>query len=360
MKEKVLESCIGNEFLSVIDAMTRIQENAKGVLYIVNKNGEFVGSVTDGDIRRWIVKTGDIKGSVSDLLNRNAKYIFSDERDDAKSQLRKFKVRSLPIIDHQKKIVDIVFDDYYESGIVYNDVLNKVPIIIMAGGKGTRLYPYTKILPKPLIPIGDIPIIERIMNQFNRFGASRFYMVINYRKEMIKSYFAESELPYKIEFVNEYVPLGTAGGIRLIKQGFSTPVIVTNCDILIEADYDDILDYHRKSNNDMTIVSSLKKISIPYGVLNIEKNGRVSSMKEKPQLSTIVNTGMYIINPEFIEWIPDGKCFHMTQLAQAMIDNNKRVGMYPISENSFLDMGEFEEMKKMEKRINDGGDAADI
>ena len=333
--------------------MGKIQDNAKGVLYIVDDEKRFVGSVTDGDIRRWIVKTGDVKGSVSQFLNRNAKFINDTDTEDAKAMLKHYKVRSLPVIDADKRIVDIIFDDIYESCISYGKMLQDTPVIIMAGGKGTRLYPYTKILPKPLIPIGDIPIIERIMNQFNKFGVYHFYMVVNYRKEMIKAYFAETSLPYNIDFISEDEPLGTAGGIKLIGKKFSTPIIITNCDILIEADYEDILELHKNSGNAMTIVSSLKNISIPYGVLNIEENGKVISMQEKPKLSTIINTGMYVLNPEYIDCIPDNELYHMTQLSQMLIGEGKRVGMYPISEKSFLDMGEFEEMKKMEQRISD-------
>ncbi|WP_042256375.1 sugar phosphate nucleotidyltransferase [Butyrivibrio proteoclasticus] len=350
--KKNIANCLSTENITVVDAMKKIQDNARGVLYIVDENGKFLGSVTDGDIRRWVIQTGNITGTVSMFLNRNAKCIMESQRDIADNVLNTLGVRSLPIIDDNGFIKDIVFDEFYSSAGL-NDCLKDVPIIIMAGGKGTRLYPYTKILPKPLIPIGEVPIIERIMNQFHKYGACDFYLVLNYKREMIKSYFMDQKLPYQVEFVNEEEPLGTAGGIRLIDRVFTSPVIVTNCDILIEADYEDIISCHKQLNNDMTIVSSLKNISIPYGVLETGENGKVLSMREKPSIPTMVNTGMYIINPKFIDWIPEKEVFHMTQLAQKLIDSQKKVGMYPIDDNSFLDMGEFEEMKRMEKRLSD-------
>ena len=135
---------------------------------------------------------------------------------------------------------------------------------------------------------------------------------------------------------------------------FNNPIIITNCDILIKADYEEIIAYHKKFQNDLTIISSLKNIVIPYGVLRSEKDGIINEIEEKPQLSYFINTGMYIISPEFLEWIPENTFFHMTDLAEKMIRAGKKVRMYPISENSFLDMGEFEELKKMEKRIKDG------
>ena len=252
-------------------------------------------------------------------------------------------------------IKDVIFLEEYlkirKGNKEENDILRDTPVIIMAGGKGTRLYPYTRILPKPLIPIGDIPILERIFNRMSSYGVEDIYLTVNYKKEMIKSYFSESDHTYRIHYVNEEQPMGTAGSISLIEDKFEKPVIVTNCDILIEADYGNIMKYHQESGNDLTIISSLKNTVIPYGVLYSEKQGQITSMEEKPQITHLINTGMYVINPEFLEWIPKDRVFHMTDLVELMIQRNKRVGMYPISENAFLDMGEFEELKKMEERL---------
>ena len=230
--------------------------------------------------------------------------------------------------------------------------LSEVPVIIMAGGKGTRLYPYTKVLPKPLIPIGDIPIMERIINKFRDYGAEKFFATVNYKKGMIKSYFAENQMDFTIDYVEEDKPLGTAGSLSLIKEQFEKPFIVTNCDILINADYDDIYKYHMESGNELTIVSALKNIVVPYGVIHSSENGTVASMEEKPKLSYFVNTGMYILNPELIKDIPDDTFFHMTDLTNKLLKEGRKVGMYPISEDSFLDMGEFEEMHRMEAKLN--------
>lgn len=213
------------------------------------------------------------------------------------------------------------------------------------------MYPYTKILPKPLIPIGDVPILERIIDKFFQNGIKEIFLTLNYKKEMIKSYFADLNLPYNLHYIEELEPLGTAGSIRLIHQKIDKPFIVTNCDVLIQAKYGDIYHYHEIYGNDMTIVSSLKNTSIPYGVLHSGERGIVTSIEEKPKLSYFINTGMYIVNPEYLDWIPEGRVFHMTELAEMMIRKGKKVGMYPISENSFLDMGELEEMKKMEERV---------
>ena len=222
----------------------------------------------------------------------------------------------------------------------------------MAGGKGTRLYPYTKILPKPLIPIGDTPILERIFNRFAEFGVKRFYLTVNYKKNMIRSYFDEVNPNYEIVYIEENKPLGTGGSIKLINEKFNCPIIVANCDSLINADYNDLYKYHIASGNVITIVSSLKRITVPYGVLKTKENGELVEMEEKPKLSYFINTGMYVVNPEVIKLIPSDKMYHMTHLVDDVKKNGGKVGMYPISEDSFLDMGEFDEMRRMEQKLN--------
>lgn len=221
----------------------------------------------------------------------------------------------------------------------------------MAGGKGTRLYPYTKILPKPLIPIGDIPIIEHIINRFRDYGVSDFFIPVNYKKGMIKSYFADLLPDYSITYIEEEKPLGTAGSLKLINEKFKNPTIVTNCDILIEADYSDIYNHHIKSGNKLTIVSALKKIVIPYGVIKTGNQGNIESIDEKPCLSYFVNTGMYVLESELFSLIPDNTFFHMTDLVNKLLKENIKLGIYPIGEDAFLDMGELEEMRRMEKKL---------
>ena len=343
------------ETISLIEAMKKIDENAQGIIYIIDAERYLLGSLTDGDIRRWILKNKNLNERVSKIMHKMPKSLNISKAEQYADFMKSESIRSVPIVDNNLKIVDIRFlQDMTERHYENNQVLKDTPVIIMAGGKGTRLYPYTKILPKPLIPIGDVPILERIMERFHHYGVKDFYLTVNYKKEMIKSYFADQKTPYSIHYAEEDEPLGTAGSIRLIKDTFSVPVIVTNCDILIEEDFEKVIEHHYKFGNDMTIISSLKNITIPYGVLHTKEEGIITSMEEKPQLSYFVNTGVYVVNPEFLEWIPKGRVFHMTDLAEKMICEGKSVGMYPISENSFLDMGEFEEMKKMEDRISNG------
>ena len=351
IKERLLNLC-GKASMTIVEAMERIDANAKGILFITSDNDDLVGVLTDGDIRRWLIKTADLTSKVEELMNKKPKFLYVADKAKAVPYMKEKKIHALPILDNNSKLVDIILDDEENTISVNSNALENVPVIIMAGGKGTRLYPYTKILPKPLIPIGDVPILERIINRFYDYGASKYYMTVNYKKGMIKSHFAEIDPEYSIEYIEEDKPLGTAGSIKLIHEKFETPVVVTNCDILIEADYEDIYEYHKTSGNAMTIVAALKNIEVPYGVLKTAEKGVITAFEEKPKLSYFVNTGMYIVNGEMLEKIPEDTFFHMTHLAEKLMAEGLQVGMYPISEESFLDMGEFEEMRRMEEKLN--------
>lgn len=354
MKREELGRFLITQTAVVVEAMQKIDLNSKGILFVVDENEQLEGVVTDGDIRRWLVKTGDLQGKIRDIMNKKPLVISCKERKRARQYMEKYCVTALPVVTAEKRIKDIVFkeESSLEEDKEGENALQKVPVVIMAGGKGTRLYPYTKILPKPLIPIGDIPIMERIINEFRKFGAKDFHATVNYRKSMIKSYFSDNITDYQLHYVEEDKPLGTAGSLTLLAEELHMPFIVTNCDILIHADYSDIYRYHLETGNELTIVTALKNIVVPYGVIHSSENGRIHSMEEKPKLSYFVNTGMYILSPELLQEIPKDSFFHMTDLADKLLKEERKIGMYPISEDSFLDMGEFEEMRRMEEKLN--------
>ncbi|MBQ9355212.1 MAG: nucleotidyltransferase family protein [Clostridia bacterium] len=348
-----VDGFIGTKQLNIVEAMQRIDKNTHGILFIVDESDRLCGCLTDGDLRRWIIKTGGIEGYVGEIMNNNPKYTTEVLSGEAYAIMKKCKIKSIPVVDSDMHIINVLsLDDAAPHNVLDQKLLEDIPVIVMAGGKGTRLYPYTKILPKPLIPIGDVPILERILNRFYEYGADKFYITVNYKKEMIKSYFKDLSPEYNIDFVEEDKPLGTAGSICLIEENFDSPVIVTNCDILIQADYNNVITYHKESGNAMTIVSSLKNSVIPYGVINLGENGVISSMEEKPTLSHFINTGMYVVEPECLKLIPKDTVFHMTNLAEKLMEAGKRVGMFPIGEDAFLDMGQIEEMKRMEEMLS--------
>jgi NDP-sugar pyrophosphorylase family protein len=220
-----------------------------------------------------------------------------------------------------------------------------------AGGVGSRLYPYTKILPKPLIPIGEIPIAEHIINRFYKYGCRDFFLVVNHKKNMIKAYFNEIEKDYKITYIEEEKPLGTGGGLCLLKCIIDSTFILTNCDILIEEDYEKIYKLHKKENNVITMVCSLKKIRIPYGVIEIGQHGEIAKMKEKPELSFFTNTGMYIVEPEVVQGLEDNQAIGFPDIIEKFKQAGKKIGVYPIGEKNWLDMGQLDAMEEMRRRL---------
>ena len=352
-KEEIGKFTIKAESM-IVEAMQKIDINANGLLFVLDEKEKLAGVITDGDIRRWIIKTGKIADtSVDRVMNPNPKVIYTKDVALAGEFMEKYRITALPVLTLKNRISDIILKNQkMEEDISSKDSLKDIPVVIMAAGKGTRLYPYTKILPKPLIPIGEIPIMERIINEFLEFGSKEFIITVNYKRGMIKSYFAELNPDYNIKYVVEDKPLGTCGSIRLIEEKFDKPFFVTNCDILIHADYEDIYKRHQESGNEITMVTAAKNIQVPYGVINSSEDGQIIAMEEKPKLTYFVNTGMYVLNSNLVEEIPEDTFYHMTDLVNKLMSEGRKVGIYPISEEAFLDMGELEEMERMERKLN--------
>lgn len=337
-----------DENITGFQALERLDLVAKKVLFIV-QNGRLVGTLSDGDVRRWILSKGDLNEKVKKFANFEPKYLYYYEKEKALDYMKTYDIQALPIVDNDKKIKNIVF--WTKKEIFADSQRIEAPVVMMAGGFGTRLYPYTKILPKPLIPVGDIPIAEHIINNFKKFGCRKFYLVVNHKKNMIKAYFNEIEKDYEIEYADEDTPLGTGGGLSLLKGKIDKTFIFTNCDILITEDISAIYKFHKKENNAITMICSLKKFKIPYGVVEIGENGCIGSMKEKPELSFFTNTGCYIVEPEVIASIRDNTSLSFPDIVEEYKKAGKKVGVYPISENSWLDMGQMDELEKMKAKL---------
>lgn len=342
----VLEFLIDEE-ATMINAMEQLDKTSTKILF-VTKSGNFVAALTDGDIRRWILKKGNLDAKVKNIANYNPKFLYEVEKNKSKEFMKMHSIEALPIVDDNMNILTVILWNDEEVELKRN---LEVPVVIMAGGLGKRLYPYTKILPKPLIPIGEIPIVEHIINRFYRHGSDQFYLVVNHKKNMIKAYFNEIEKAYKVDYVDEDKPLGTGGGLSLLKGKIDSTFILSNCDILIEEDYEKIYNYHKKENNLITMVCSLKNIKIPYGVIEISETGEIESMKEKPELSFFTNTGMYIVEPKIIEELDEDKPIGFPDIIEQYKAKGEKIGVYPISENSWMDMGQIDEMEEMRRRL---------
>ena len=333
---------------SLIEAMKIMDDQKVKTLFVFNKE-HFEGLLTLGDIQRAIINNTALKEPVGKILKRDKVYGYQAEcEDEIREKMRKMRAEVMPILDEQGELVDVWFwsDLFKKTDLVEREKIN-LPVVIMAGGKGTRLKPITNVIPKPLVPIGDKTILETIMDQFEEIGCTKFYMSVNYKADMMKYYLGQLDHKYDIEFFQEDKPLGTIGSVSLLKGKINTPFFVSNCDSINEQDYRDVYDYHVENHNDLTIVTMVKTFRIPYGVIETGEDGLMTSLSEKPELTYQVNTGVYILNPNCIDEIPQGEFFHITHLMEKIKACGGRVGCFPVSEHAWKDMGEWPEYLKM-------------
>ncbi len=335
--------------ISAIDAMRRLDEAGCRILFIA-ESGKLQGVLTDSDIRKYILRGGDLASSVEKVANFSPKSLHLNERKNAQDFMMENYIDAVPLLDDEGNIIDVVFANQKVGDAKENARLD-IPVVVMAGGLGTRLYPYTKILPKPLIPIGENPIIEHVLGKFLDFGCGQFHLLVNYRKNMLKSYFADLENPYDISWVDEDKPLGTGGGLSLLKGKLSEAFFLTNCDTLIEADYADIAKMHKEQKNTITMVCATKQYTIPYGVVELSESGEYTHIKEKPCMNFLTNTGMYLVEPNVLDEIEDDVAQGFPDIIETCKKQGMRIGIYPIGEAMFMDMGQIEELDEMRRRF---------
>lgn len=347
MIDKIKEICITQE-ASIISALKQM-DAIRHKLLIVIKDEKFYSLLSIGDIQRAIIKGVDMNSPISTILREKTK--VASVNDDMKAVKATMKERSnefMPIVDDDNNLVDVIFwEDLFESQPSPRKSNLNLPVIIMAGGQGSRLRPLTNILPKPLIPIGEQTMMEDIMDRFVNCGCKRFYISVNYKADTIKRYFDNLEgKPYEISYFQENKPLGTAGSLHLLNGQINSTFFVSNCDIIIDDDYSEILKYHRENKNEITVVAAIKNMGIPYGTLETKEGGLLADIKEKPNYMFKINTGMYILEPHLINEIPVDEFYHITFLIEKLMKQGRRVGVYPINEGSWIDVGNWDEYLK--------------
>lgn len=345
--EKIKDRAIQSS-MTVLQSLKKMDE-AKVKMLFVFENDKFLSILTIGDIQRAIIKQVNLNDCILSILDSNKAFAsLNESKNIIREKMLRLRAECMPVVDDEGNLVDVYFwSDFFKQSEGEQREKIDLPVVIMAGGKGTRLKPITNVIPKPLIPVGDKTILEVIMDQFEGIGCKKFYMSVNYKADMMQFYLSQLEHKYDIEFFMEDKPLGTIGSVSLLKGKITTPFFVSNCDSINDQDYRDVYDYHIQNNNDLTIVTMIKTFRIPYGVIETGEDGLMQSLKEKPELNYQVNTGVYILNPELIEEIPEGEFFHITHLMEKVKVRGGRVGCFPVSENAWHDMGEWPEYLKM-------------
>ena len=338
---------------SIKSALKSLTLSGKRCLLVIQ--GKILyGTLTDGDLRRSILKGALLNQNIEKIYNKKPFKLeqgsFSDK--NLKKIFLEKQVDIIPVVNSKNKLIKVLIKDE-----IFSDKPKKISkgikndVVIMAGGKGTRLEPFTKILPKPLVPINGKPVIQHIIDKFSEQGMRKFYLTINFKSKIIKAFFNELKTKNKIIFFEEKKPLGTIGALRSLKNKFKNPVLFTNCDTIIEENYSDIIKFHKDDKNDLTLVASAKEYSVPYGLCSLNKKGYLDRIIEKPKYDFLVNTGLYVINPKIISLIPLNKFYNINDFISLLKLKKKRVGVFPIDGKNWLDVGEWPQYKKTVSKL---------
>ena len=352
MNENKLNGILCSPDMTIKEAMVALSNIRGQLLIVVGKNRKLLGVLADGDIRRALLKNTPFTTSISKIMSREPKKLLVSNKKAAAKKMKEFSIKQIPVVDEKGRVQDIIlWNDVIDREIELDKLNNSV--FIMAGGRGTRLNPLTKILPKPLIPIGDKPIIEIIMDKCKKHGFYNFIISLNYKSAMIKHYFAENEYDASIEFREEDKPLGTAGSLCLVKNQIREPLIVTNCDVITDIDYRNLLMFHKEKDFKITMVGVVKQFTVPYGVLKTN-NGHLLKITEKPEYDFLVNAGVYVIDPEILTLLNDNYCIDMPELLIMTKEKGYSVGVYPFS-GEWIDVGQWEDYKNAVSHMGFGG-----
>ncbi len=335
--------------ITIRQAMKVLDKTAEKCLLVVDDQKKLLGTLTDGDLRRSILAGAKFSEDISmSFYATPTKLVKGDFNPGEVSRLlQDRKLSLLPVVDEKGAVVDYITWSDLGDDRKSRKLLDDVPVVIMAGGKGTRMEPFTKVLPKPLVPIREKPIIEHIIERFTDIGCPDFHITVNYKSKILKAYFDELQPDYKIHFVEEQKPLGTAGSLRFLDGKFRQPFFVTNCDIIIKTDYTSLYEFHKKGDYDVTLVASTKEYVIPYGTCELNGNGHLSHINEKPRYDFLINTGLYILNPDMLRLIPENKFYHITHLIEDGKNQGKKIGVFPIDDDAWVDVGQWAEYQKV-------------
>jgi len=340
MNEKCL---VINESSGFYDAVKKLDENGDGVLPIIDKEGYFVGLVTDGDVRRAVLnKCLDLEHIVNKHPYKFSPNTTTDERI---SYLKRIKRRHLPIVDKKNKLVEIFTLNSIDFRMMPNTV------VIMAGGLGKRLGELTKTIPKPMLEVGNKPLLETILISFIDHGFHKFYISVNYKKEIIMDYFGDgSKWDVDIEYLIESKRLGTAGALSLIKENSIYPILITNGDVLTSLDYEKLLKHHIKQKAKITMCVREYEHIVPYGVIEV-KGYEITSLLEKPKMVFNINTGVYVIDPNIIKSIPKDTFYDMTTLFDDLANNKQKRCAY-LLKDYWIDVGQMSELSQANLDVN--------
>lgn len=325
----------------ILDTLEIIDRNARQIALVADENDKLLGTVTDGDIRRGLLKGKALQDPISMIMNPFPTVASPyDTRENILALMKIKQIHQIPIVDEDGKIVHVE---------VLNDLLRPLRkdnwVVLMAGGLGTRLYPLTHDCPKPLLKVGNKPLLETILQSFIDQGFHKFYISVKYKAEMIQEYFGDgSHWGVTIHYLQEKESLGTAGALSLLPELPSEPFFVMNGDLLTKVNFDHLLDFHKTYQAQATMCVREYDHQIPYGVVTLDKQ-RLVSMEEKPTQRFFVNAGIYVLSPNVLERIPHNRFFDMTSLFDLLMKDEGQTIAFPIREY-WLDIGRMADFER--------------
>ncbi len=336
---------------SILDALSKISQNGVRELIVVDNYKKLLGVISDGDIRKFIVKKNNLETSVFKVMNKKPFFIYKEKTSLTKLNSIDSNIVSLvPLLNRKNIVEEIISPKTIRYNFLQN--INDNNVIIMSGGYGKRMHPFTKVLPKALLPVGKKTLIQIIIDNFIKYNFCNITICVNYKKNFIKNYIESLNYFVNLNYINEKKSLGTIGGLSLLKLTNNLPIIVVNCDTIINYNYKKILNFHKKSSSDLTILLSKESIQTSYGVCKISNKKVLKEFVEKPTFSFLANIGMYVINQNILNLIPKNKKFDFNSLVKKIMSKtNYKIMTYTVSNKDYFDFGIWDNFEKSTTEI---------
>lgn len=324
---------ISQENVTLAEAIEKLDRAGLGVLLIVSENRKLVGLITDGDIRRSILRGVQLSDKIDRVMNQKfLSATVATSRRECLRILRDHRLRHLPIVDDKQELVNVVFLEDFKAES------EGTPVVLMVGGEGRRLGELTRSTPKPMLPLGEKPILEHIIVHFKQQGFQNFYLCTNFQSDVIKEYFGDGGAwDAKINYTSESFSMGTAGALSLLKKELTRPFIVMNGDVITNVNFNSLLDFHGEVDGMVTMAAKDYSVNVPYGVVEAQGD-QVTSLTEKPTYTYFTNAGIYVLNPATLNKIPEHQSFNMTDLVNSCLKDGEKVVVFPLHEG-WTDIG---------------------
>ena len=325
--------------VEALDKLNSIKDSASLILFVQDENGIIIGSLTDGDIRRSLIVDKDLNKRLEEICAVNFSFSYESKNYVSFKLHKKNNFRIIPLLTKEKKLSKII--DLNKQTCIL-----PLEVVIMAGGRGKRLSPLTDTIPKPMLPLGDKPIIEHNIDRLISFGIDKIHISVSYLGDKIKAHFGSGENKnININYVEEDKPLGTVGSLTLIKNIQTDYILLMNSDLYTNIDIDKMYNSMIEQNADMIIASKDYSVSVPYAIFETESTNQIKSFVEKPKYTYSSNAGIYIFKRELIEMIPVNEFFDITDLIDKLLKSNYRIFHHPIR-GYWIDIGKLEDYNK--------------